>query len=101
MSEAENLDPSDEKIDHLRIDCKILAYDIAKLFQSISILKEVQKHNDVSKQKEVADELMGRAVCKADIIIDAQIFASGPLINRDTFIWIYFQDPDRVLEYGE
>ncbi|OJJ80622.1 uncharacterized protein ASPGLDRAFT_61009 [Aspergillus glaucus CBS 516.65] len=69
MSEA-------EKIDHLRIDCKILAYDFAKLFQSISTLKEVQKHNDASKQKEVADELMGRAVYKADIITDAQIFAS-------------------------
>lgn len=73
MSEAENLDPSNEKIDHLRIDCKLLAYDFAKLFQSISILKEVQKHNDISKQKEVADELMGTAVYKADIITDAQI----------------------------
>lgn len=101
MSEAENLDSSDEKIDHLRIDCKVLAYDFAKLSQNISILKEVQKYNDVSKQKGVANELMGRAVYKADIITDAQVFASGRLIDKGTFIWIYFQDPDRVLEYDE
>lgn len=101
VSETESLDPSAEKVEHLRIDFKLLIYDYDKLSQKISILEELQKHDDVSKQEEVAKELMGKAVHKADIVTDARMFASHRLIDRDTFIWVYFQDPDRVLEYGE
>lgn len=98
--EAENFDPTDERIEHINIDSKLLQYDFARLSQDIEIFKEILTHSEGFKTEHADQIIESKLVYKADIVSDAELCVSGKRIDRDTYISLYGQEPERVLDYG-
>jgi len=70
-------------------------YDWKKKTQHVEWLMEIHKRGD--GDEDGIQEFTKKMKFKADIIVDAEIFARD---GRDTFLELYYQEPEKVLEYS-
>lgn len=70
-------------------------YDWKKKTQHVEWLMEIHKRGD--GDEDGIQEFTKKMKFKADIIVNAEIFARD---GRDTFLELYYQEPEKVLEYS-
>lgn len=95
LKSTEEMEASSEEA---QIERQLAIYDCGRNAQSVELLMELGKRGDGDEDD--ALEFMNQMKFKADIIMDAELFTSGMRDDKDTFLGLYYQDPEKVLEYS-
>ncbi|ODM16014.1 hypothetical protein SI65_08448 [Aspergillus cristatus] len=80
------------------IDWMLIKYDCQKMRQYLKTAMEIYARGDAFGEED-SKRIMSESAFKADILADAELYVAGLRKDRDTFTFIYNQEPERVLEY--